>query len=62
MVDGHKNQVSDNMGDTSNRTVEQSGSEARMLCHPQQRTERRSETGDKVEELVRVGDDRSKSG
>ena len=61
-MDGHKNQVSDNMGDTSNRTAEKSGSEARMLCHPQQRTERRSETGDEVEELVQVGDDGSEGG
>ena len=37
---------SENVGAIGNRAAEGSGSEAEQLCHPQQRTECRSETGD----------------
>ena len=53
MVEERKKRASGNAGDQGNRTAERSGSEDRILCHPQLRMGRRSETGDEGDGKLR---------
>ena len=41
-----RKRMSENIGDIGNRAAKGSGAEAEQLCHPQQRTECRSEADD----------------
>ena len=53
MAEERKKQASGNAGDQGNRTAERSGSEDRILCHPQQQTGRSSKTGDEGDGKLR---------